>query len=526
MAMQTIAQTPPDLNWAMPIPCTGSLTVMDMLCDEQGWPVVAGNFADQLRPYEDQYYGALVPGNVYFLTYSSYRTLEEVSILYADGYTQVTGMVRDSAGHIYACGYFNGVAASDLLEVISSGGRDAFVLKLSPTGKGLWLKRFGGTLDDAAFGIDLSVDGKTVYVCGSFASATMAVGSTSLSNTSATDRLFMARLDTTLTPLSALTSFSSNGIAQGMSIRAVSDGTVRAAIDFTGNVQLTSTDVDHASDGSYDILVTRWDSLLTTLTHIEAIHGTGEARTASMDVDDLGNTYVAGTFAQTTTSGSNGVTSNGLKDAFLARFNPNMTNAWIISGGGTLDDRANDVVVQGTDSILFGGTFQGLADFGIASLDNVVALDGFVLCLRADGSLRYTLQPGDQANELIGAIATDGVGSIYLAGTFDGPMTLAGASLTPLVTEADGFLMAAGQPFASVNELETEFIAYPNPFIDNIMIRSSLSINSWSISDMMGRVMRTGKGNTIEGLESLSCGLYTLQVEVGPRVLRKTVVKE
>lgn len=526
MAAPALAQTPPDLNWAMPIPCTGALTVTDMLCDEQGFPLVAGNFAEQLRPYEDQYFGALVPGNVYFLTYSPYRTLEEVSILYADGETQVTGMVRDSAGHIYACGYFNGVASSDLLEVSSAGGRDAFVLKLSPTGKGLWLKRFGGALDDVALGIDLSADGRTVYLSGAFISPTMTVGATTLNNSSATDLMYLARLDTMLTPLSALTPVGIGGVSRAVGIRAVSDGTVRVAIDFTGTIQLTSTDVNHISDGSFDVLVTRWDSLLTTLTHTEVLDGMGEAHATSIDVDDLGNTYVAGTFALLTSSGSNGVTSNGMKDAFLARFNPNMSNAWIIGGGGTLDDEGTDVHVQGTDSILFAGTFQGLGDFGIASLDNVVALDGYVLCVRADGTLRYTLQPGDEANEVIGAIATDGVGSIYLAGTFDGPTSLAGASMTPLVAEADGFLMAAGQPFASVTEHGTGLLTYPNPFTDRIMIRSGAAIGSWTLTDLMGRQMATGTGSDIRIDSQLTPGPYLLHVKSAQGGFRKVVVKE
>jgi hypothetical protein len=526
MAHSALAQTPPDLNWAMPIPCTGHLTVTDMLCDEDGWPVVAGSFAEQLQPYEGHSYGALVPDNAYFLTYSSYRTLEEVSILYADGNTQVNSMVRDSAGHIYACGYFSGTASSDLLEVTSSGGRDVFVLKLSPSGKGLWLKRFGGTADDVAYGIDLAADGLSVYLCGAFASASMAVGTSTLNNASGTDHFFMARLDTTLNPLSAISPVTATGTSQATAIRAVSDGTVRATIDFTATLKAATNDVDHVSDGSYDILVTRWDSLLTTLTHYETLDGMGEARSVAMDVDDLGNTYVAGTFALLTSSGSNGVTSNGLKDAFVARFHPTLANAWIISGGGTLDDAAADVRVQGTDTILFAGTFQGLADFGIATLDNVVALDGFVLCLRADGTLRYTLQPGDEANEVIGAVATDGVGSIYVAGTFDGPTTLVGPSLTPLVAEPDGFLMAAGQPFASIAERDMHLTVYPNPFTDRLLIRSTAAIDAWTLTDMLGRPIATGRGNEVLLDHGAVPGPYVLLVQTGAATMRRILIKE
>lgn len=77
----------------------------------------------------------------------------------------------DSAGSIYATGYFNGTAdfdpGTDVASRTSVGSSDVFVLKLTTTGGLGWVETFGGVSIDQGNGIAVDATG-TVSVVGSF----------------------------------------------------------------------------------------------------------------------------------------------------------------------------------------------------------------------------------------------------------------------------------------------------------------------------------------------------------------------
>ena len=88
-------------------------------------------------------------------------------------------LVQDSSGNFYAVGNFSGTAALDMAtgpgSLASSGGSDAFVLKLNPDGKVLWGQSIGGPGSDYAS--SLAVDGGgNMYVTGMYLSSDLLLG--------------------------------------------------------------------------------------------------------------------------------------------------------------------------------------------------------------------------------------------------------------------------------------------------------------------------------------------------------------
>lgn len=71
-----------------------------------------------------------------------------------------SSIAKDSQGNIYATGGFSNTVnfnpVSGPSNLSSSGGKDIFVLKISPTGNYMWAKKMGGAQDD--FGTSIEVD--------------------------------------------------------------------------------------------------------------------------------------------------------------------------------------------------------------------------------------------------------------------------------------------------------------------------------------------------------------------------------
>jgi hypothetical protein len=108
-------------------------------------------------------------------------------------------LATDTIGNTYVCGSFTGpqlqVGASTLVNASSSGTMDGFVAQLTAAGTWQWANRIGGSDQDMLLGLALDSSGRP-YVAGSFRSATIALGSTTLTNAAAgTGDIVVAALD-------------------------------------------------------------------------------------------------------------------------------------------------------------------------------------------------------------------------------------------------------------------------------------------------------------------------------------------
>ena len=86
-------------------------------------------------------------------------------------YDDILSISQDSAGNIYSTGYFhlnsNFDPTSRIIDRVSQGAEDIFVMKSSPIGRVLWVRNFGSKLDDRGSAIICDQKGG-VYVSGAF----------------------------------------------------------------------------------------------------------------------------------------------------------------------------------------------------------------------------------------------------------------------------------------------------------------------------------------------------------------------
>jgi len=112
------------------------------------------------------------------------------------------GIAYDPAnGGVYLTGYYSGIVDFDpapggITNLTSNGGDEIFVLKLTNAGAFAWAKTVGGNNADYGYGIALNA-AANAFVAGTFSSATMAFGTTTVSNivTTGFPDIFLAKLD-------------------------------------------------------------------------------------------------------------------------------------------------------------------------------------------------------------------------------------------------------------------------------------------------------------------------------------------
>ncbi|MDF7815919.1 SBBP repeat-containing protein [Hymenobacter sp. YC55] len=354
----------------------------------------------------------------------------------------------DAAGNIYLTGSFQGTAAfgSTTLTSATSYYPDAFVGKLTPTGTWRWARAIGGTEVD--LGTALAVDATgNVYLAGDFRSATLTIGTATLTNASSSHSvpdIFLTKLDP-----------AGNWQWAQQVGGPGADWVTGLALDVSGSVYMAgwfngatctfgSTILANAGGTAFTS-----DGFLTKLTAAGAhswttqIGGPGSEGSSAVALDASGNIYLTGSFTSsallfgsTTLAASQ---RNGA-DVYVAKLTP--TGAWDwaqqttgSAGGG--DSGGTQLVVTATGNAIVLGQFsatqlhvgqQVLLNAGRASAS--LTNDGFVAKLTPAGAWEWAQALGGTAAETPSGLHLAANGDVVLAGTFEsspatfGPITL------------------------------------------------------------------------------------------------------
>lgn len=147
----------------------------------------------------------------------------------------------------------------------------------------------------------------------------------------------------------------------------------------------------------------------------------------SITIDNTGNSYVTGNFYETFFYGSGNddfLTSKGLGDCYVAKYDPQGNPIWALQMGGEEDQYGYSVAVDKDGNVYTTGTFYGMVDFDPSSetrlLDAAGGADAFVCKMDKDGNLLWVKAFAGSQNEEGQAIAVDANGNVYITGFFTG----------------------------------------------------------------------------------------------------------
>jgi hypothetical protein len=241
------------------------------------------------------------------------------------GNEQLTALAVDAAGTTYVCGYFGGAQAQfgaiSLANAATTGAPDGFVAQLTPAGAWQWATRLGGTGSDALYDLALDSSGRP-YVTGPFASPTLLVGTTTLTNAgSGTSDVVVAALATDGSWRWASRA-GDVGTDLGLNLGVTPAGQVRVAGQFYNRrLTLGPSELRNTCDaGQSEVFVGQLDEAGNWLGGL-ATTGPGGKENTHLVVGAAGETYVASPYWGTSpTIGATALPSAGdyLPNIFVA----------------------------------------------------------------------------------------------------------------------------------------------------------------------------------------------------------------
>ena len=368
---------------------------------------------------------------------------------------QGNSIAVDEFGNVYTTGLYSILAdfdpSSGTFNLTSAGYWDVFVSKYDPYGNLIWAKSFGGT--SAEYGTSIAIDSyKNVYITGNFLGTVDFDPSGNVFNlTSSGDvDIFVCKLDSIgnlvwAKSMGGLSGDYANSIALDDNRNVYVAGSFSAVADFDPNGGVFNL----TSQGGTDIFFTKLDSTGSIL-WAKSMGGIGEDVGNSITVSEFGKVFVTGAFEGSVDFDPNSAVFNllsqGLKDAFVSKFDNSGNLLWAKSMGGIGEDIANSICVDVNENVYTTGWFHEVADIdpnsGILNLTSNGEKDIFISKLDSLGNLIWGMGIGGEFNDSGHSITLDSLANVYVVGDqysaeVDFDLTLGSFPLINIGTEAN-----------------------------------------------------------------------------------------
>ncbi|HXJ80395.1 MAG TPA: PKD domain-containing protein [Candidatus Methylomirabilis sp.] len=221
----------------------------------------------------------------------------------------------DSSNNVLVTGYFIGSLDICGGSLLSAGGEDIYLIKLSSAGTCIWAKRMGGASDDNGLGLAVDQSGN-VILTGTF-QGTVSFGGNSFTSAGLTD-MFVAKYASDGTHVWSR-SAGSSGFDYGYGVGVDGSGNVVVVGSFNGTVNFGGSPLTSA--GGADVFVAKYAAADGTHLWSKRYGGSSDDTAFGVSVSSSGNAIVTGYF-QNTADFPTSLTSAGRLDVFLLSLGP------------------------------------------------------------------------------------------------------------------------------------------------------------------------------------------------------------
>jgi hypothetical protein len=378
--------------------------------------------------------------------------------------SSISGAVLDQAGNlIFATKFFDTLDfGAGPLE--SAGSADIALVKLDPTGKTLWSKRYGDEADQLSGKIALTKSG-VIALSGTFS------GTLTLKDTV---------VNTGMEEIDLLGAVNAEGAGlwvksydtKGGAISAIASSPAEDSIAVCGYTLGAATDLvpgaSAANDGLEDILLAKIDASTGAVVWSRQVGGLGSQSCKSVAMDATGDVYASGLYSGTLDLGKGAlslVPQTSARAIWVARFDgatgtTKSNSAW----GNDLKQVLGSMALNGAGNVVIVGAMRGALTVGTHSLATVVSrpgsdagataarttTDAFVIKLDSDLTPLWTQSWGDASGRSQDARSVGFLsgGDILVAGSMKGTIE-PGGGIPPMTvaTGADFYQNPQTDPF-------------------------------------------------------------------------------
>lgn len=432
-------------GWASKAGISGQGRAVDVAALSDGSSVVVGSFR-----------GTATFGSTVLLSSGSGTDDVFVAKVNADGtYAWATraggtgndngvGIAVSPEGTAIITGTFTGPAPFGLTSLTSSGGTDAFVAKLSPSGTFVWATKVGSSAGGYAQAVAVLSDGSAI-VGGSFYGSAAFGALADLTSAGSADA-YVAKLDADGAFLWATRAGDTQWDSTG-AVSVLSNGAAIVAGSFRGTASFGSTPAITAA-GFGDAFVARVDPDGAFAWATPAGGATSDDDAYGVAALPDGSSIVTGSFQGTVATpavfGGTTLASAGFDDIFVARVSAAGAVTSAVGAGGTGSDFGMGVAALPDGAAMVAGEFRGTnaspAAFGPTQLVSAGSDDAFVAKVDAAGVFSQVTRAGGTGADDGTAVAVRPDGTSLVTGSFSETATFDFAA--PLVTagQGDGFV--------------------------------------------------------------------------------------
>ncbi len=342
----------------------------------------------------------------------------------SDGSAIVTGYFQGTATF--------GKEEANETPLTSGGSDDVFVAKYNADGTLAWATKAGGGNFDVGHSVAIlseEIGGiivESIVVTGRFqGTATFGAGEaneTPLTSAGSRDT-FVAKYNLVDGTLAWATRAGGSSFDEGNSISTAPNGSILVSGSFLGTATFGAGEVNvttlSSSAGSVDIFVAKYNPD-GTLAWATKTGGATEDRGTGVAALSDGGALVSGYFWA----------SDGSYDVLVAKYNSDGTPAWVTEAGGTDSNAmAYGIAALSDGSAFVTGSFDGTATFDATTLASAGSLDVFMAEYDADGMLISAKQAGGIGSDEGLAVAALPAGNAVVTGDFAGSATFDGTTL-------------------------------------------------------------------------------------------------
>jgi uncharacterized repeat protein (TIGR02543 family) len=288
----------------------------------------------------------------------------------------------DSSNNVYVIGEFGATVDFDpsggVTSYVSAGSVDAFVSKFNTSGDFISVSVIGGASHDRGHGIEINSDGE-LYIAGKF------TGTVDFDPTGGVDNQVSAgNYDAYLTKFNSDGTYAwtyiwgSTDRDTNNDMKLGSDGDIYLAGVFRGTVDFdpSGSTSNYTSVGLDDAYLSKFNSD-GTYAWTKTWGSTTNDFSFNLRLNSDDDIYIIGSFQLTVdfdpTGSINSITSAGIEDSYVSKFQSDGTYEFTRTWGGTLMDEVLGITIDDTGNYFIGGFFNGTED-----LDPTGGTDSYV----------------------------------------------------------------------------------------------------------------------------------------------------
>ncbi len=296
----------------------------------------------------------------------------------------------------------------------------------------MWAKSAATNANGTNGGSSLCVDQSgNVYVTGHFNTNTIVFGAFTFTNanTNGSEDIFIVKYDALGNVLWAKSSGGTN-LDTGIGINTDASGNVYVTGYFQSTSISFSTTTLTNTAFSTNIFVVKYDAS-GNLVWAKTTSGGNAVRGRSISSDASGNVYVTGEFGTSTlTVGTSTLTSSGILDILVIKYDVAGNVLWAKGAGGSQNDYGNGISVDGTGNVFVTGYFiSNSITCGTNTLTNSGANDLFLIQYDASGNVQWAKRAGGSGNDVSNSVSAESGGNAYITGSFESTISIGTTTL-------------------------------------------------------------------------------------------------